>query len=112
MAFILKKNDTRPALRAQLMQPDVNNGLNVAVELTLATGITFILGKKGSAAPKFEAPAIIEDAAAGKVMYVWSAGDTDTPGTWAGEFEVKWGTDTQTFPSDSYITIKIIEDLD
>ena len=113
MAFIVKKNDTRPVLRAQLFAPDPNNaGQNAAVDLTLATGITFILGKKGATSPKFEAAAVIEDAAAGKVMYVWAPGDTDTVGTWAGEFEVKWGSDTQTFPSDSYITIKIIEDLD
>lgn len=49
---------------------------------------------------------------AGRVRYAWQTGDTGTPGTFQGEFEVKYSTcEIETFPNDGFLAIKIIDDI-
>ncbi len=61
--------------------------------------------------PKVKDTCTVTDAVDGRVTYLWQAGDTDTSGTYNIEFEIEWGTEIQTVPNDSYITIKIVDDL-
>jgi len=49
---------------------------------------------------------------AGRVRYAWQTGDTDTPGTFQGEFEVTYSTgEIETFPNDGFLAIEIIDDI-
>ena len=48
-----------------------------------------------------------------ELVYEWESEDTDTPGTWYGQFEVtKVSGKVQTYPTNEYITVTIDEDLD
>lgn len=111
MAFKMKRDDTLPVLRAQLMQtnPADPTGAQIPVDLTLATAVKFLMKQDSNL--KVNAPATIDLAAQGKVSYVWLPGDTSLAGPYTGEFEVTWGTNKQTFPSGNYIKIKVVEDL-
>ena len=113
MAFIMKRNDTRPIYKAQLTQTDPANPANqIPVDLTAATQVRFLMKVNPlTGTPKVNAAATVTDAVNGKVQYTWAALDTDTAATYFVEFEVHWGTDLQTFPSDDYLSITIKEDL-
>ena len=57
-----------------------------------------------------EQPILDEDA--GRVKYVWQTGDTDTAGTFQGEFEVTYTSgEIETFPNDGYIGIEVLDDI-
>jgi 5-hydroxyisourate hydrolase-like protein (transthyretin family) len=110
MAFSMKRNDTRPIYKAQLTQPsEADPAIYEPVNLTTATQVRFLMKK--DAILKVNAIATIADAAQGRVQYTWAAVDTDESGTYNVEWEVSWGTDKQTFPTEGYNTITIQDDL-
>ena len=111
--FTMKRNDRRPKYKGQLTQADPLNPLTqIPVDLTAATGVKLIMSPStGGGAPKVNAAATISDAAAGRVEYAWGASDTDDSGTFNAEWEVSWGTEKQTFPSEGYLIIIIEDDL-
>jgi len=51
------------------------------------------------------------DAERGIVEYDWQAADTDETGLYTAEIETTDGTDTISYPSDTYFRVHIIEDL-
>lgn len=54
----------------------------------------------------------IQDAAAGEVWVVWVPGETDSTGIYRAEFEVVYQDGRrETFPSNGYISIQILDDL-
>lgn len=85
------------------------------VDLTVATGVRFLLRSRSSAStPLIAAAATKEDqvANAGWVHYDWQTGDTASPGLYFAEVEVTWpGGKTQTFPADGYGTVSVVSDL-
>jgi hypothetical protein len=105
--FTMKANDRRPYIQAQLMtggQP---------VDLSTASGVSFIMRPAGGGAVKVNAAAVIRDALNGVVRYAWAVGDTNTPGQYEAEWEVIWPTaEPQTFPTLEYHTVEIRADLD
>ena len=104
--FTIKQNDTRRAIQTTLKYQDS------AVDLSAAgTSVKFLMKNiKGNL--KVDAAATKVDASNGVVKYEWSEGDTDTAGSFRGEFEVTWDNgEIETFPSDSYIDIFIKNDL-
>lgn len=112
MPFVMKTNDTRPRLKAQLMQTDPNNAaLMIPVDLTNATDVRFIMATPNGTV-KIDKTITVVNAVEGRVEVPWLPGDTDTAGDYRGEFEVTTGTDVQTFPSEGYIAITMVEDLD
>lgn len=103
--FYIKRNDTSPAIRANLLDGDGN-----AVDVTAAT-IRFHMSEPNGTVV-IDAAGTIVNAAGGIVEYQWQAGDTDTAGYFNTEFEVTYGDGTiETFPNSTYQRVRIIEDL-
>jgi len=105
--FYIKQNDRRPKLQVQLQNSD-----GTPLDLTSSANTKFTMKKQGAATKLDNQVAAVTDAANGLVEYEWQAGDTDTLGTYRGEFTVTWTTGvTQTFPEDDYIKVVVIDDL-
>jgi hypothetical protein len=68
--------------------------------------------KGSTGAPKVDAAAVILDANAGLVEYRWTGSDTDTIGSFLGEFEaVLPGALPQTHPNDGFLLIEVHTDV-
>jgi hypothetical protein len=103
--FKIKRGDTSPALRMQLV-PTVN-----------LTGATVRFNMTGP----FEAPTkvvnrqvggIVGLATAGVVRYDWRAGDTIKAGVYQAEFEITYSDGTiETFPNGEHIQVSVLPDL-
>lgn len=102
--FSIKVGDLRPTLQAVLKLSD-----GTIVDLTGAT-VTFSMRVKGSTGtPKVNKQAAVilaEDE--GLVEYRWQGTDTDTAGSFRGEFEVILpGILPQTHPNDGNLRIEV-----
>lgn len=105
--FVLKSHDRLPAIRAAL------STAGEPVDLTAATGVTFIMKATQGNTVKVNAAATIVSAEEGVVQYEWLAADTDTAGEYIAEWQVVWsGGKKQSFPTLSYHTVSILADLD
>jgi hypothetical protein len=108
--YYLKRGDTARSIQATLLDPD-----DVAVNLTTASSVKFIMrlkGARGSATPKVEAAAVIVTAASGIVRYDWVTADVNTVGTYYAEWEVIWPVGKpDTYPSNGYNEVIIQQDL-
>jgi hypothetical protein len=105
--FTIKKNDTKRSFQATLKYD------GSAVDLSgSGVEVKFIMRKVNKTSTKVNASATLADAANGVVKYEWQTEDTDTADTYLGEFKVTY-TDgsVESFPSDHYLYIKIVEDL-
>ena len=88
----LKAGDTKPSLRVKLTEDgDAFNltDYDVTMLAKLANGDTLTVN----------ASATVESPTRGIVVYEWSAGETDEPGTYEVEFVADDGTDEITFPN-------------
>jgi len=102
---ILKRGDTRHAVKAILK--DVEGD---PVDLT-GCEVSFAMAPLGRRAVINRA-AHIQDAVAGEVWVVWVPGETDITGIYRAEFKVIHPDGKkETFPSDGYISIQIMNDL-
>jgi hypothetical protein len=105
--FEIKAHDLLPVLRVNLTRGAFN------LDVSAATGITFIMSNKATATIVVNGSVTIEDPVNGLIRYDWVTGDTATPGDYLGEFQITWpGPKHETFPTDSYMTIEIFRDLD
>lgn len=105
MTFIIKKNDTAPSLQRTLTDSDG------AIDLTGAT-VRFHMAATVGGTAKVDAEATIVTAASGIVKYDWASGDTDTTGSYYGEFEITYSDgSSETVPNPGFITINITADL-
>jgi hypothetical protein len=106
MTFYIKENDTVPSIRATLQ-----NGSGNAVDLIDAT-VRFHMRAIGGNSAAVDAAATVVNAASGLVQYDWEAADTADVGSFQAEFEVTYSDGTvETFPSDGYIRVEIIDDI-
>jgi hypothetical protein len=106
--FSIKRNDTLPGLRLQLLDGEIPVDLTNAVSARL-----FMSNLRGV---KVDGAMSILDQSAeenrGVVEYDWQDGDTDTTGTFTAEVEVMWpGQRRQTFPDKGYQKIQVTKDL-
>lgn len=99
--FNIKVGDTSPDLQATLKNAD-----GTVINLTAAAAVLFHMREKGSDTAKVERAAEFVDRAGGVVKYVWQAADTDTEGTYEGEFEITFNDGSiSTVPNNGYIEI-------
>lgn len=106
--FTIKRNDRLPKLRATLQQ----GSPATAIDLTSAVSVKAIFKQVSPGIASFNGACSIITASAGIVEYAWGATDTQTSGTYNGEFEITWSTGvTETVPNDSYFTLTIVDDL-
>ena len=101
----IKRGDTRNCIKA-VLKDSAGEPVNLA-----GCEVKFLMAPLGQAAVINRA-AHIQDAAAGEVWVVWVPGDTDKSGVYQAEFKVTYGDGRkETFPSDGYISIQIMNDL-
>jgi hypothetical protein len=99
--FNIKVGDTAPDLQATLKNSDGS-----VIDLSSASAVLFHMREKGTTTALIESAATIVSAAGGVVKYVWQAGDTDTEGTYDGEFEITFNDGSiSTVPNNGYIEI-------
>lgn len=109
MAYSIKKGDLEPNFQVKLALGAT------AIDLSTATGVTFVMTLRTASTPTINAPAVIlQDGAVdvGWVEYDWAEGDTDTVGIYDAEFRIAWPTGRpQSVPNDDYITIVVLGNL-
>ena len=83
------------------------------LDLTGATA-KFLMRNKTTKVLKVNTTASIDSPpTAGTVSYTWLGTDTDTRGEYDAEFEIDYGGGSKlTVPTETYIAIQIVEDLD
>jgi len=104
MVVPVKQGDLYPDV-----ETTVQDEANANVDLT---GATVKFSMRSSRNPSVAAlslvTATIVDAPTGKISYQWAAGNTDTPGTYEGEFRVTPAAgDPFRVPTEGYIAINI-----
>lgn len=105
--FTIKVADQLPELQATLKDDN-----DVVVNLTGVNGVRFIMTDKPTGAVKVDSPATVVTPLLGVVKYSWAQTDTDTAGTYFGEFEVEFGDGRlETFPNWKNLQIKVFQDL-
>lgn len=104
--FFIKQNDSGPSIMSTLQDAD-----GVSVPLTGAL-VHFHLTSALGGEAVVEAVALILDEAAGTVQYDWQAGDTGTAGMFYADWRVTFPSGVvETFPNDSHVVIRILEQL-
>lgn len=106
MGFNIKQGDTSPSLRVKLKNSDQS-----AADLTGAT-VRFHMREVDATVASVDALATIVNATGGEAQYDWVTGDTNTAGSFYGEFEVTFSDGSiGTYPNDGYLDISISEEL-
>jgi hypothetical protein len=119
-AFLIKRNDTLPAIEAVLS--DDSGPISLAGATVYFTMRREEDGDCGSmptvGGPLFKKVGVVVgdqsvgSPTRGKVRYEWSAGDTATAGSYGGEFEVRFGGGgVWSFPSAGTIPVIINGDV-
>lgn len=106
----MKRGDLLPVFVATLYGAD-----NLPVDLTSATSVNLALKYTTGGTPIYYLTMVKDpdqNANRGKCSYEWVAGNTDTPGTFNGEIVVSFSGKEQTFPTNGYFTVSIIDDLE
>lgn len=93
--FTIKQRDLLPWLEATIFVG------NTPVDLTGVSSVKLVLAARlDPSIAVFIGNAIVIAPSAGKVRYVWQAGDTDVAGEFVGEWHVTWpGNTPQKFPT-------------
>jgi len=106
--FVIKQNDTRPVLEAQLLNAD-----GTPINLTNCTVKFFMVSISASGGqPKVNASCAIIDAVNGKVRYSWQAADTSDYGDYKAEFQITFPDGSiQTVPNDGYLIISVVKEI-
>jgi len=105
--FTIKRGDDRPLLNATLK--DANDS---AVDITNADSVTLKVRKVGASTLLIDAAATIVSAVDGTVRYELSTTQTAVAGHYIFEFQVNWGSATETFPTEGQSTLDIEDDAD
>lgn len=105
--FTIAQNDLLPVLVAVLKDDN-----DTIVDLSGAT-VKFNMRARGATTTKVSAACVVSSPATdGEVTYNWQGTDTDTIGSFLGEFEVTFGSGKKlTCPNGKKIAIEVVDDL-
>lgn len=107
----IKRNDTQPSIRIQLINPDGTFFDPTGATLSFffqEVSLDPVTGAKVTGAGTFT----IVSATLGQVDYAWDASDTANIGNFRAEVEVlPSGGGRTTFPGGSYILFSVVQDL-
>ena len=103
--FNLKRGDTSPSLLYALDPASVDlTGATVRFNMRPTTG--------GVVKVSRAIATVVTETGTPTIRYDWTAQDTDTSGTYDGEFEVTYaGGAVETFPNTGFIKIVIAKDI-
>ena len=103
LKFVIKRGDTSPALRFELLPRSVSlAGASVRFQMRPRGGTT-IINREARILSVFE-PAV--------VAHLWRPGETDAPGRYEVEFRVLYMDGTvETFPNLGFIEVFVTEDV-
>lgn len=105
LEYIIKQNDTMPALEASLLNED---GSPINLEMC---GVHFHMSTRRGEI-KIDRPAEIVDAENGKVKVAWQEGDAEEAGLYKCEFEIVFTDSTiLTVPNDGYFLVRVIKEI-
>jgi len=105
--FYIKQNDTKPVLRARLLDAAGN-----VVNLTGAAVVFSMRVRPAGTTKVTTQSCTINNAVLGDVQYVWTASNTDTADRYEGEFQVTYSDSSiQSFPNNTYIDITVTDDV-
>lgn len=110
--FVIKRNDTYPALKANVIDRGCLYGKQ-PFNLSGVTGVTFSMTDKDCQYYKISLkPAQIACVSGGTLQYNWEQGDTDESGYYLGEFELIFSDGKKmSVPKRGGIDIEITDDL-
>lgn len=109
--FIIKRNDTAPALIATVYDKGCLGGWN-RLNLSAVTKVEFsMIDDCGALAISSKVAQVISNDS-GIIQYQWVEGDTAISGNFIGEFELFFSNGTKmSLPREGGISIKIEEDI-
>lgn len=110
--FVIKRNDTLPALRTNIIDRGCLDGKK-PFNLSGATGVTFSMIDRKCESYKISLQqAQISCVSGGTVQYNWQSGDTDESGNFLGEFEISFSDGKKmSVPQRGGILIEITNDI-
>ena len=105
--FTIKKGDTSPTMQTSLVDAS-----GVAVNITGATAVRFVMRSLTGVAPAANALGTVVNAATGVVSYTYTATDTANAGLFQASWIVTFASGAVgTFPTLGYLEISVEEDL-
>ena len=109
--FIIKRNDTLPALQVCLIDRGCLGGKE-SYNLSGVTGVTFTMANDCGDYKIFAKDAQIVSYSAGTIQYNWVADDTNEAGRFKGEFQLLYSDGNKlSIPSNGQIQIDIPGDV-
>jgi len=110
-AFIIKQNDTLPALIINIKTRG-NLGQVTAFDLDGVTGTTFSMVDDCGNLKVSKNDATILCSSGGTLQYSWEVGDTDETGKYTGKFELTYsGSGKLSVPQMGGVNIEILKDI-
>ena len=105
--FRIKKGDTAPPLAVQVLQDSNNEPLDLS---GASAKFSMYRTVDGTIKKTDASTASIYDPTNGKIKYDWYSTDTNTPGTYFGEFTITLrDSKITTIPAEGYIQVEILD---
>lgn len=101
LTFFIKKDNTKPAIQFQIKNPD-------GTARNLTGSALFFYMKKGGTLKVNAGVCTPINASQGIYEYRWVAADTNESGQFRAEVRIDG---VETYPTDGYITVEVIDDL-
>ena len=109
--FLIKQNDTLPALKINVKSRTYLDSL-VPFVLSGVSTCTFSMSDNSGNLKIASSPAQILCVSGGTIQYNWNLGDTDTSGNYIGEFQLNFiSGGTMTIPTLDGINISVIKSV-
>ncbi len=109
--FAMKRNDTLPSLRLNVLDRGCL-GQSERFDMTGATGVTFTMTDSSGNYKIAKKDGIIVSSSGGTIQYDWDQEDTNEEGIFTAEFQINYaGGGRLTVPQQGFLTIEIYRDI-